>query len=146
MNRQELIDAYSDWLAGFKWCWFGTLTFRRSDIPFSIADHTFKDWIREIETGDGADDFRWFRVTERGAYGCNLHFHILIGGLRNGTKLPWILRWNEMAGDALITYYFRSGNATRYIVKTAHPDRDFEIDFNLSSTTSKKGPMTWTNS
>jgi hypothetical protein len=97
-----------------------------------VANRIFRKWISEIEDEDGARNFHWFRVTERGAYGDNLHFHVLVGGLRSGSKYPWIVRWNELAGDALITYYFRSGGATKYIVKTARPDRDFDIDFNLS--------------
>lgn len=132
MTSKQLIDGYAGWLSRFKWNWFGTLTFRVPDLPLWRANRAFKEWISEIEDTDGSHTFRWFRVTERGAYGNNLHFHVLVGGLKNGSKWPWIVRWNELAGDALITYYFRSGGATKYIVKTARPDRDFEIDFALS--------------
>lgn len=129
MTSKQLIDGYATWLSKFSWNWFGTLTFRNHKLPFWRANRIFQDWIFEIEMGAGTGSFRWFRVTERGAYGDNLHFHILVGGLRDASKWPWTVLWNEMAGDALITYYFRSGGATKYIVKTARPGRDFEIDF-----------------
>jgi hypothetical protein len=135
MTRDELISGYVEWLSRFKWVWFGTLTFRRPDLPVGKAKQIFKKWISEIKADDGADDFHWFRVTERGAFGDHLHFHVLVGGLQNGSRLPWVVRWNELAGDASLTYYFRSGGASRYIVKTARPDRDFEIDFHLPPTT-----------
>ena len=132
MTRDELISGYVEWLSRYRWVWFGTLTFRIPDLPTWKANRIFKQWISEIEAEDGADDFHWFRVTEHGAYRDNLHFHVLVGGLRNGSKWPWLLRWNELAGDASLTYYLRSGGASQYIVKTARPDRDFEIDFDLS--------------
>jgi hypothetical protein len=132
LTREKLISGYGDWLSRFKWNLFCTLTFRIPDLPTWKANQIFKQWIWEIKHKDGSDDFHWFRVNEHGAYGDNLHFHVLVGGLRNGSKWPWIVRWNELAGDALITYYFLSGGASRYIVKTARPDRDFEIDFDLS--------------
>ena len=132
MKKKELLDGYEEWLSRFKWSWFGTLTFRRRDIPPWMADRAFWDWVVAIDNEDGSDDFRWVRVTEHGAFGDNLHFHVLVGGLKNGSKWPWIVRWQELAGDAVLSYYFlRSRSAIRYLVKTAQPDCDFEIKFDL---------------
>ncbi len=83
---------------------------------------------------DGADYFRWVRVTERGSFGDNLHFHVLIGGLRDRSKWPWILRWEELAGDCIISYYRPFAGGIRYMLKTASPDRDFEIEIELPPT------------
>ncbi len=127
----SLTDAWVELLSRYRWCWFGTLTFRGYP-PLRKAHRLFHAWITELRDEDGAKDFHWFRVTERGAYGDNIHFHVLVGGLRNGSKYPWMVRWNELAGDALLTYHHRSGGAAKYIVKTVRPDRDFECDFDLS--------------
>ncbi len=131
MKRDELISGYVEWLSCFKWNFFGTLTFRRPDISTQRANQIFQQWIGEIKNDDGTTKFRWFRVTERGAFGDHLHFHVLVGGLRSGTRHYWVYRWQELAGDASISYYSRFGSAVRYVVKTARPGRDFEIDFDL---------------
>jgi len=131
MTKAELVAAYSDWLSRYNWCWFATLTFRGYP-PLSKAHRCFRRWITEIEKQDGDPDFRWVRVTERGAYGANIHFHVLVGGLRCGSKFPWILRWEQLAGHAWITYFVRCRGGAGYVVKTACPGRDFEIDFKLT--------------
>jgi hypothetical protein len=132
VTKQELIDAYEDWLSSYHWSLFGTLTFRES--PSSArADRLFRHWISEMKQTDGTDSFHWVRVTEHGSFGDNLHFHVLIGGLRDGSKFPWMLRWDELAGSADIFYYRPYAGGMRYMLKTARPDCDFEIDFELPS-------------
>lgn len=130
MTKDQLISAYEDWLSQRRWSLFGTLTFRGSPSS-SRADRIFRRWISEMRQNDGTASFRWVRVTECGAFGDNLHFHILVGGLRNGSKWPWLLRWNELAGSADIFYYHPYAGGIRYMLKTAHPDRDFEIEMEL---------------
>jgi hypothetical protein len=131
VTREDLICAYADWLSSFEWIFFGTLTFREPEISLRKANQLFDRWIHEIEAAEGTKDFRWVRVAERGAFGDNLHFHCLVGGLRNGSKWNWLLRWKEMAGEAFISYYFRGGGATRYMLKTLRPGHDFEIELHL---------------
>jgi hypothetical protein len=131
MNKRHLINGYAEWLSRYHWIWFGTLTFRRPDIKFWVANECFWKWIVEIENAEGTDDFHWVRVTERGAFGDNLHFHVLVGGLKNPSKWPWLLRWQELAGDADIFYYIPSLGGLRYILKTADPKTDFEIQYDL---------------
>lgn len=130
MTRNELIDAYEGWFSEQRWQLFGTLTFRGSPSPFR-ADNIFRRWISEMEENDGTKSFRWVRVTEHGAFGDNLHYHVVIGGLRDGCKWPWLLLWGELAGSADIFYYIPNAGGLRYMLKTARPDRDFEIDFEL---------------
>jgi hypothetical protein len=112
MNKSELIDAYESWLLQYRWNLFATLTFRTSP-SLSKAKRLFLNWINEMRDADSAHDFRWARVTERGAFGDHLHFHVLIGGLRDGCKWPWVLLWQDLAGDCWISYFRPSGGAVR---------------------------------
>jgi hypothetical protein len=130
MTRDDLIGAYESWLSEHRWGLFATLTFR--GFPSAAkADRIFRQWISEMRLQDGRSDFRWVRVTERGACGDNLHFHVLIGGLHDGSKWPWLLRWDELAGNADIFYYRHHAAGIRYMLKEVHPDRDFEIEIEL---------------
>ena len=130
-TKNELIDSYEEWLAGYKWIWFATLTFGRLDIPPRRADDVFDQWISEVQDEDGAANFHWFRVTELGANRDHLHFHVLVGGLKNGSKWPWSVRWNELAGDCIISYYSPFRGALRYLLKEVRPDQDCAIDFDF---------------
>jgi hypothetical protein len=131
VTKQELIEAYEEWFCKYHWIFFGALTFRESPSP-SRADRIFKRWIAEMQQNDGTKDFRWVRVTEHGAFGDNLHFHVLIGGLTNDAEWwPWVRRWDALAGDAVLSYYCKNAGGIPYMLKTALPGRDFEIDFDL---------------
>jgi hypothetical protein len=132
MKREELIDAYESWLKHFRWSLYATLTFRGTPSS-SKAGRIFRQWISEMKEVDGRDDFRWFCVTEHGAFGDNLHFHAVVGGLHDGSKWPWMLRWDELAGSADIFYFNPYGGGIAYMLKTAHPNRDIEIEFELPS-------------
>ena len=132
MTRSELIDGYYEWLSYFKWNWFGTLTFRGYP-PIGKARRCFDSWIDELEHKYGRTDFRWFRVTERGATDANIHFHVLIGGLRPcaGSRYFAMFRWQQLAGGANITSFIPHQNAIFYILKTLHPAKEPEIEFHL---------------
>jgi len=150
MTRDQLIHAYADWLGQYQWAIFATHTFR--GFPSSSkGDRLFRTWISELQKQEGKKDFRWVRIAEHGAFRDNLHYHSLIGGLRDMCRLHWLRRWDELAGDSVLTYYRPDYNrddktfpsrlnaahsdsptgAIPYILKTAHPDRDFEIEFQL---------------
>lgn len=131
MKKEELVSSYEEWFSQHHWSLFGTLTFRGSPSS-SKADRIFRNWIAEMKRSDGTNNFHWVRVTEHGSFGDNLHYHILIGGLRDGSKWPWMLRWDELAGSADIFYYRPHAGGLRYMLKTVRPGRDFEIDFDLS--------------
>lgn len=128
MTRQELIAGYEEWFCTKRWHLFGTLTFAAMPSP-SRADSIFRRWISEIKSTDGTSDFSWVRVAEHGADGQNLHYHVLVGGWAGESKWPWVLRWNELAGDCIISYYDPNGGGLRYLLKTVQPNRDFEIEF-----------------
>lgn len=129
-TKRKLIAGYEEWLSRFTWAWFATLTFRRPNIPAWRANALFDQWIAEVQGEDGTADFRWFRVVELGANQDHLHFHVLVGGLANGTKWPWVILWNEIAGDCLISYYSAFKGTLPYLLKEVHPDRDCAIECN----------------
>ena len=130
MTKDQLIGAYAGWLEERTWNWFCTLTFR--GFPSAKrADRLFRSWISEVRQEVGATTFRWVRVTERGANQDNLHFHVLVGGLRDATKWDWVLRWDEIAGDCLIAYYVPRRGAVRYMLKEAEPGCNFDIEIQM---------------
>lgn len=127
MNREKqdhLIQGYVDWLHPYPWQLFGTLTFRKYPSSYR-ADSLFKTWIETIRRAEGTADFCWFRVKELGAFGDNLHYHVLVGGLRNATKWPWMLLWDELAGEANLSYFVAGLGGIRYILKEVKPDLPF---------------------
>jgi len=128
LTKDQLIGAYAGWLEERTWNWFCTLTFR--GFPsVKKADDLFRIWISEVRQKVGTAAFRWVRVTERGANQDNVHFHALVGGLRDATKWDWVLRWDDLAGTADIFYYRPNAGGIEYMLKTAEPNRDFEIEF-----------------
>jgi hypothetical protein len=137
MNREQLIDGYLEWLSKYKWAWFGTLTFRGYP-PLGKALQCFNKWLGELKEKEDTRDFRWVRVTERGAEGFNVHFHVLIGGLRSGSKYEWMARWQEIAGEAEISYFHAHQQGIRYILKTVELGKAFDIDFDLGPTAGEK--------
>jgi hypothetical protein len=132
METKQLIDSYHEWFSQYAWHWFGVLTFPAYP-RVTKAKRLFDLWISEIEKNYGTKDFRWVRVTEYGAEGINLHFHILVGGLhlRPGCRVKAMFRWQELAGEANITSFIPHRNGISYILKTVRPGQDFEIDFRL---------------
>jgi hypothetical protein len=114
------------------------LTFRGYP-SLNKALHIFDTWLREIEQQYGTPSFRFFRVTEYGALRINIHFHILVGGIRpkSGDRYMAILRWQELAGEGNISS-FAGRNGIFYILKTLRPGRDLEIDFRLDSPPEKR--------
>src|SRR6266404_6978328 len=103
-KRQELIEAYGQWLKRYRWEVFGTLTF--PGFPSrSKAQRQFDDWLHAIKVEVGTSRFRYVQVAERGAGGDNIHFHFLIGGLKKDAHqniLKWCNRWRQMAGVAVM--------------------------------------------
>jgi len=137
VTKDELIEAYETWFSEQHWNLFGTLTFRGYASP-SRADRIFRQWISEVKREDGTNDFRWIRVTERGACADNLHYHVLIGGWRGASKWPWVLRWDELAGDCILSYYQPHSHGIRYMLKEVCPGRDFEIEMELPPTSAQR--------
>jgi hypothetical protein len=131
-KQQQLIEAYVDWLSPHPWTFIGTLTFRKQPSPYR-ADRLFRSWIDAMRKAEGTSTFSWFRVKETGAFGDNLHFHVLVGGLRNASKWPWMLLWDKLAGEANLSYFVTHLGGIRYILKSVRPDQPFDFDACLNN-------------
>jgi hypothetical protein len=133
-SRQQLIDAYADWLSNWSWDWFGTLTHRGFPCRKTVQ-RKFDLWIADLRREHGTQQFRYVSVVESGAHADNFHLHVLIGGLRKRIRpFPhgWRDRWQEIAGQAVIGKYDPNQGGIRYLLKTLLPDRDFEITLYLN--------------
>lgn len=131
MDRDKLREGYSRWLASFDWQWFITLTFRGYP-PATKARRLLGQWLAELKRDNGTADFGYFFVLERGASGENCHFHGFVLGLVDPSdRLTWLRRWFELGGEARIEHFEKTGNATRYSIKTLRPGIDDQIVFDL---------------
>jgi len=132
-KREELAKGYEQWLSQYPWEWFVTLTFRGFP-PIGKAQRLFRHWIAELQIANGNDRFIWVRVVERRISGGNLHFHALVGGLRDRSdRWSWMRRWQEIAGEIEIAYFHQDQGGISYILKTLDVDGDFDIEFGLDS-------------
>jgi len=109
---------------------FAILTFREAP-PRSKADRLLYEWLDEIEQEDGDADFRWCRVVDRSTDEDWLCFYILVGGLRSGSRHYWAYRWEELAGDASISYPFTGGGAKKLLAEAVSPRGDFAVQYKL---------------
>jgi hypothetical protein len=131
ISRRELIEAYGAWLQEWRWDFFGTLTFRGYP-PASRAERIFAEWVAALEKLAGTRSFRYVRVTERGADDANLHFHVLVGGIKDQDRhfpFKWAERWRQLAGQAVVQRFDPNQGGVYYLLKTLLPDRDFAITF-----------------
>ncbi len=140
MTKQELIDGYVEFLGRYSWDLIATLTFRGYPSVFK-ARRRFDEWISSVEEKVGTRSFRWVRVTETGAYGDNVHFHLLLGGLRS-KSLRWILLWQQLAGFADIAPFDPNRGGIRYMFKTIRPGQDFDLELHLAPLPSEIGRRT----
>jgi hypothetical protein len=134
ISKRELIDAYGDWLGEWTWDLFGSLTF--PGYPsVTKAERVFSKWIGDIEKLAGTRKFRYVQVLERGADGENVHFHVLIGGLKPSARrmpLKWAGRWQQIAGYAVIQRFDPDRGGIYYLLKTLVPDSAFAITLHFS--------------
>jgi len=131
MSRQ-LAEGWGQFLSGFPWDWFVTLTFRDEVVSFR-AHRLFARFVREIEKAAGMPIF-WFRADEIGPRGGRFHIHALMGNVAQLRRMFWIDRWNEIAGYArILSFDARRGAAyycAKYVVKQIN---DWELSDNLSA-------------
>jgi hypothetical protein len=134
ITRRELIEAYADWLKTWTWDCFATLTF--PGYPSATkAGRVFDEWIAQMEKLGGTKKFRYVRVLERGRGGDNIHFHVLIGGLKPSARrfpFKWAARWQEVAGHAVIQRFDPDNGGVYYLLKSLLPDGDFAIDLHFN--------------
>lgn len=128
---RELIEGYAGWWKGWSWDWFVTLTY--AGFPWrSTALRKFQKWIADLQKEQGTSEFRFVRVIETGAFGNNVHVHLLVGGLKEKARLfpgEWRDRWEKIAGRAAIVRFDPEKGGVYYVLKTLDPARDFDVDF-----------------
>ena len=140
ITKEQLVQEYHDWISQHEWNWIGTLTFRGYPSR-KKAQTKFEQWVSELQKKEGGSKFRYIQVTETGSYKDNIHFHILIGGLRPSAPKftgPWIERWEQLAGDAEIDDYDPDGNYVYYMLKDLKADHDFDINIRLNPASAEK--------
>jgi hypothetical protein len=137
-QRERAIQAYREWLEGYSWDYFCTLKITSGPLNKRRAQEVFRKWMEALESSEGADDFRWFRVMEYGSSRSNPHFHIVIGGLRKRMqnweqrwRQKWQQKWAELGGEALISPYDPQQKGLLYILKSTGIDGDLDMDFKL---------------
>lgn len=122
-----LIQAYSDWISSYQWDWFFTLTFREKPSRLK-ALATFRRWIGFVQESFGAADFRWVRVLQFGAGGDNIHFHVLLGGVKPDENISRIAkRWAQVAGWVEPTRFRPDEKAFQYILRFLRPDSEPDV-------------------
>jgi hypothetical protein len=129
-RTEGLKQEYKRWLRRYSWAWFGTLKITSGMPSKRRANQMFERWISELRRTEGAEDFRWVRVLEKGGSGQNLHFHVLVGGLRNRRK-HWEAEWIQLGGEALIGKFDPAKEAILYMTKEMNDSGNLDIDFCL---------------
>jgi hypothetical protein len=136
-RRERTIQAYARWLEEFRWDLYATLKITSGAPSDSRAKKLLQQFMSELEEKEGGSRFRYFAVLERGFTGDNLHFHVLIGGLRNRCKF-WEREWNERGGNALITPYDPTQKGILYMLKNIDDNGDLDVEFKLPESAKRK--------
>jgi hypothetical protein len=128
MTRQ-LVAGWGQFLSGFPWDWFLTLTFK-DEVGSFRAHRLFGFFVRDIEKASGIPIF-WFRADEIGFHG-RFHIHALIGNVASLRRLTWMDRWNKLAGIARILPFDSKRGAAYYCAKyVTKQSGDWELSDNL---------------
>jgi hypothetical protein len=129
MSRQ-LAVAWGQFLSGFSWDWYATLTFRDWVKSFR-AHRLFEQFMRDLEKAAGIPIF-WFRADEIGFHGGRFHIHALIGNVAHLRRLTWMDHWDKLAGIARIFPFNAKRGAASYCAKyITKQSGDWELSHNL---------------
>lgn len=129
MTKDHVINGFEDWW-GKRWNWFAILTYRIR--PSLLADDgRFYEWLDEVREDDGGPDFSWVRIIDHSFDRDQIRYYVLVGGLRLGSKHYWAWRWQELAGDAFITYTLSRGGAASQLQKNLRLGGNFAIQYRL---------------
>jgi hypothetical protein len=112
---RQLGEAWGEFLSGYPWDWFVTLTFR-DPVPSFRAHRMFSKFARDIEKAAGLPT-AWFRGDEYGPRGGRLHLHALMLNVAHLRRLSWMDEWNRRAGYARILPFEPDKGAVYYCAK-----------------------------
>ena len=110
-----LTEAWGEFLAGYPWDWFVTLTFREPPGSFR-AHRMFDRFARDIEKAANVT-IGWFRGDEYGPIGGRLHIHALMLNTSHLPRMAWLNEWNRRAGFARILPFDAAKGAAFYCSK-----------------------------
>lgn len=131
MERQ-LAEAWGEFLSGYPWDWFLTLTFREPVVSFR-AHRLFERFAKDLEKAAGIP-IAWFRADEFGPRGGRLHLHALILNVGHLRRLSWMDEWNRRAGYARILPFDPSKGAAYYCAKyVTKAFGDWDLSDNLTA-------------
>lgn len=129
--------AYGEWLAGYNWQWFCTLTFREPPHP-ERAEKTFGYWIHRINQKmygrrykKRHDGIYWVLALEYHQSGV-IHFHALLGDVED-LNVKYSRRdarnlWYELAGIGRIDAIDdRLSMVTNYVSKYVTKGGDLTV-------------------
>lgn len=136
-TRGQLRDAWGEFLSGFPWDWFVTLTFREEVSSFR-AHRLFTYFVRALEKAAGIPIF-WFRVDEIGSRLGRFHIHALIGNVAHLRRMTWVDWWDRIAGYARILPFSAKCGAAYYCGKyMTKQSADWELSDNLRAFTEQQ--------
>jgi hypothetical protein len=97
MNEKKVDSDKARYIAilqEYDWDWWGRLSLPPSRrFPHRILDE-FEDWLDDLKSAQGEEDFRWARTYERGRRGDDDTLRILVGGLQS-QRDRWRARWSQ---------------------------------------------------
>jgi hypothetical protein len=140
-SRSELVQLWGKWLKAWRWDLVGTITLP-GYLSDTKADRVFARWIADIQKVGGTRTFRWVRIMERSADGYNIHYHILLGGMKvKEQRFPskWTERLRELDGYGLLQRLDPDQTSVREFLKSL-PDCDFAITFWFRGVGSEQNP------
>ncbi len=149
-TKTELRDAWIEFLAGYSFQWFATLTFADRVHP----EAALKRWrLFTNNLNRALYGRRWHKTDHGGVWwvlGIEyqkrqvIHFHTLMGAEHDlnqaARRLSWMDYWNEIAGFARIEAIRSNDAALRYVTKYVVKDGEIEFSKNLKGPTQRKLP------
>jgi hypothetical protein len=130
-RRDGVIESYLRLLANYKWDWIVTLKPTRGAPSIRRGRQLLNAWLAALRRAEGAEDFKYFWVLERGEEDAEICFYLLIGGLRNRVWV-WGQKWEDRAGDATIMPFDPNSNDILSMLKSTTRNRDIIFDYDLA--------------
>jgi hypothetical protein len=129
----EVRRAWGNWLSGFLWHHFATLTFPEQPSPAAAIGHlrTSRRWLEQR----AQERVCWFYALERGAAGL-LHLHVLLSGTGRLPPASVAAAWPR--GRADVSIYDPKRGATYYVSKAITTD---VVEYDIDLPTAKTPPL-----
>lgn len=120
MTHAKLIQIHGEWLDQFSWEWFGGFTFR-DEVTEEQADQKWNKWVQTIESVVG-NKISYIRVLKQSGIEDNFYYVALLKGLRGESFIYAQGKWRQVAGEAAILNYRKTGTAAYYISNSINPN------------------------